>query len=74
MLGQQIIEEVRPASAVFGLIDWLAIPSSARTKSIGMWHGLGNVVVMLLFGVSWALRRSNPADSTTSFRRRNCPL
>jgi uncharacterized membrane protein len=50
------------ASAVFGLIDWLAIPSGTRAKSIGMWHGLGNVVVMLLFGVSWALRQSNPAD------------
>jgi hypothetical protein len=50
MLGQQIIEEVRPASAVFGLIDWLGIPASTRAKSIGMWHGLGNVVVMLLFG------------------------
>jgi uncharacterized membrane protein len=50
------------ASAIFGLIDWLAIPSNTRAKSIGMWHGLGNLVVVMLFAVSWALRRPNPID------------
>ena len=47
-------------SAVFGLVDWLAIPSGTRAKSIGLWHGLGNVVVVLLFAVSWWLRRPQP--------------
>ncbi len=48
------------AAAVFGLIDWLAIPSGTRAKAIGLWHGAGNVVVVLLFGASWLLRRGTP--------------
>jgi predicted membrane protein DUF2231 len=32
---------------VFGLIDWWAIPSGTRAKAIGLWHGVGNVVVVL---------------------------
>src|SRR5213595_918194 len=40
-------------AAVFGLIDWLAIPSNTRAKMIGLWHGFGNVVVVLLFAWSW---------------------
>jgi uncharacterized membrane protein len=49
-------------SAVFGLIDWLAIPMSTRAKAIGLWHGAGNVVVILLFSISWWLRRPTPDD------------
>ncbi len=48
------------AAGVFGLIDWLVIPSDTRAKKIGLWHGLGNVVVMLLFVVSWLARREAP--------------
>jgi len=44
-------------AAVFGLIDWLAIPSGTRAKAIGLWHGGGNLVVVLLFIASWFLRR-----------------
>jgi uncharacterized membrane protein len=47
-------------AAVFGLIDWLGIPSGTRAKAIGLWHGGANVVVVLLFIVSWFLRRPNP--------------
>jgi uncharacterized membrane protein len=43
-------------AAVFGLIDWLAIPAGTRAKRIGMVHGLGNVIVTALFVVSWLLR------------------
>lgn len=43
-------------AAVFGAIDWLAIPSGTRAKAIGLYHGLGNVVVVTLFAVSWWLR------------------
>ncbi len=43
-------------AAVFGLIDWLAIPSGTRAKAIGLWHGGGNVVVVALFIASWWLR------------------
>jgi uncharacterized membrane protein len=48
------------AAAIFGLIDWLAIPSPSRAKTIGLWHGIGNVVVTFLFIVSWFLRRPVP--------------
>jgi uncharacterized membrane protein len=43
------------AAAMFGLIDWLAIPKGTRAKRIGAFHGGGNVVVVALFGLSfWA--------------------
>jgi uncharacterized membrane protein len=45
-------------AAVFGAIDWYAIPSGTRAKAIGLWHGAGNVVVVLLFIGSWFLRSS----------------
>jgi len=48
-------------AAVFGLIDWLGIPRNTRARAIGVWHGLGNVVVTLLFAVSWFLRFANPS-------------
>lgn len=47
-------------AAVFGLIDWLAIPQNTRAKRIGAVHGLGNVVVVALFALSWLLRREAP--------------
>jgi uncharacterized membrane protein len=47
-------------AAPFGLIDWLAIPRDTRAKSVGLLHGLGNVVVLLLFLGSWYLRYSAP--------------
>jgi len=47
-------------SAVFGFVDWLAIPSKTRAKRIGAWHGIGNVIVVLLFATSWWLRRPEP--------------
>ena len=47
-------------AAPFGTIDWLAIPSGTRAKSVGLWHGGGNLVVLVLFGVSWFLRRDAP--------------
>ena len=44
-------------AAVFGLWDWLAIPAGTRAKRVGLWHGVGNVVVVALFALSWLLRR-----------------
>jgi uncharacterized membrane protein len=49
------------AAAVFGLIDWLAIPDGTRAKAVGMWHGGGNVMVVALFIAAWFLRRPAPA-------------
>ena len=48
------------AAAPWGLWDWLAIPEGTRAKEVGRWHGLGNAVVLGLFGASWAMRRSEP--------------
>ena len=50
------------AVAVFGLIDWLGIPSGTRAKAIGLGHGLSNVLVVALFAVSWLLRSSAPGN------------
>jgi uncharacterized membrane protein len=48
------------AAAPFGLIDWMKIPAGTRAKRIGLLHGVGNVVVLLLFVGSWVLRRDDP--------------
>ena len=48
------------AAAPFGFIDWLGIPADTRAKRIGLVHGGGNLVVVLLFAGSWLLRRNNP--------------
>ena len=50
---------------MFGLIDYLAIPSGTRAKQIGLLHGVGNVVVTGLFAVSWWLRRDDPTRPET---------
>jgi uncharacterized membrane protein len=47
-------------AAPFGFIDWLAIPSGTRAKRIGAVHGLGNVLVVLLFAGSWLMRGDAP--------------
>lgn len=44
-------------AAPFGTIDWLAVPRGTRAKAIGALHGGGNLVVVLLFGASWWVRR-----------------
>jgi uncharacterized membrane protein len=43
-------------AAVFGLIDWLAIPSGTRAKTVGLIHAFANVAAVALFAVSWYLR------------------
>lgn len=50
-------------AAVFGFIDFLAIPAQTRAKRIGLLHGAGNVVVVVLFAVSWFLRSGSPDNS-----------
>ncbi|MDQ3181333.1 MAG: DUF2231 domain-containing protein [Acidobacteriota bacterium] len=44
-------------AAPFGWIDWFAIPSGTRAKSVGLIHGLSNTLVLVLFIGSWWLRR-----------------
>lgn len=49
-------------AAVFGLIDWVAIPAGTRAKRIGLLHGASNVVVVVIFALVW-LMRSNTIDA-----------
>jgi uncharacterized membrane protein len=51
-------------AAVFGLVDWLAVPRGTRARQVGALHGIGNVLVVGLFLVSWLLRLQDPADPT----------
>lgn len=48
------------AAAVFGLVDYLAIPSGTRAKAIGTFHGVLNVVVVGIFIFSWGIRYGDP--------------
>src|SRR5215207_3183681 len=55
-------------AAVFGFIDWLAIPSGTRAKRIGLLHGGVNVVVVAAFAIAWLTRRgAGDAPTTTIF-------
>ena len=58
MIGAGVIGGA--AAAVPGWIDWFAIPQGPRAKRIGLLHGVGNVIVLALFILSWVLRRDNP--------------
>ena len=49
-------------AAVFGLIDYVAIPSGTRAKKIGGFHGLSSVTLVVLFGASWLLRFDSPGS------------
>ncbi len=52
-------------AAVFGFVDWLGIPANTRAKQIGLLHGGGNVVVVVLFAGSWWLRSVDPTAPQT---------
>ena len=54
-------------AAVFGAIDYLAVPTGTRARRIGALHGVGNVVVVVLFAVSWLLRVDEPGHVPTTF-------
>jgi uncharacterized membrane protein len=43
-------------AAVFGLIDFLAIPKRTRARRIGAIHGVGNVFVLGIFWMSFFMR------------------
>jgi uncharacterized membrane protein len=48
-------------AAPFGAIDWLAIPSGTRASRVGFLHGVGNLLVLMLFALSWWMRRDAPS-------------
>ena len=63
MIGAGVITGL--AAAVPELVDWLAIPRGTRAKRIGLIHGVGNVIVVALFALSWLMRRDDPAAPPT---------
>jgi uncharacterized membrane protein len=54
-------------AAVFGLMDWLAIPAGTRAKRIGMFHGAINVTMVMLFAAVWMARTALPDFAPTTF-------
>ena len=52
-------------AALFGLIDYIQIPWATRAKRIGMFHGLMNLAVVILFALSLFLRWSFPETPST---------
>lgn len=52
-------------AAVFGFADWLALDNGTRAKRIGLWHAIVMDTVVVLFAISWWLRRSSPDAPTT---------
>jgi uncharacterized membrane protein len=46
-------------AAIFGFIDWLGLKGNTRAKNLGLWHGLGNFTIVVMFVLSWFLRRGN---------------
>lgn len=56
-------------AAVFGIIDWTAIPAGTRAKRIGLLHGVSNVVVVVAFAIAWLARggATDLAPTTTVF-------
>jgi uncharacterized membrane protein len=63
MIGAGVIGGL--LAAVPGAIDWYAIPRRTRAKRIGLIHGVGNVLVVALFAMSWVLRGEQPATPPT---------
>jgi len=53
-------------AAPFGLVDWLALPSGTRATRLGALHGVGNLVVVVLYASSWLMRRAAPQDPVTA--------
>jgi uncharacterized membrane protein len=48
------------AAAIFGFMDWVGMSPDTRAKNIGVWHGLGNLLIVVLFTISWFLRTNAP--------------
>ncbi len=53
-------------AAIFGFIDWLEIPGGTRAKTIGATHGIGNVILVVLFIISWFIRRGSVGYQPTT--------
>ena len=55
------------AAAVAGIVDWSAIPAGTRAKRIGLFHGVINVIMVMLFAAAWLARTALPDYAPTPF-------
>jgi len=53
-------------AAIFGFIDWIAIPLNTRAKRIGAWHAGCNCVVLLLFAASLMVKHATVGHVPTT--------
>jgi uncharacterized membrane protein len=53
-------------AAVFGLIDWLAIPAGTRAKRIGLFHAFTNVIALLGFALVFWIRYNEGRPAPTA--------
>ncbi len=44
-------------AAVPGFLDWRGLPEGSRAQKVGRVHGAGNLLVVVLFAVSFFIRR-----------------
>jgi uncharacterized membrane protein len=47
---------------VFGTIDLSGVPDGTRAHTIGVWHAVFGVGLLILFAVSWLLRMGDPGE------------
>lgn len=50
-------------AAVFGIVDYAAIPASTRASRVGLFHGLMQTLALGLFAVSFVIRSLNRTPS-----------
>jgi uncharacterized membrane protein len=62
MIGAGIVAAL--IAAVFGLIDWVGLPSGTRAKKVGLVHAIANTTAVVLFIASFALRMDDPNEPT----------
>ncbi|HSH21636.1 MAG TPA: DUF2231 domain-containing protein [Candidatus Caenarcaniphilales bacterium] len=53
------------AAIPFGFLDWLHIPRGTRARTVGLIHGVGNVIVVVLMTISLVLRLDDPSSTPT---------
>jgi uncharacterized membrane protein len=51
-------------AALFGFADWLGLESGTRAKRLGVSHLVVNDMMLILFALSWWLRRGSPQTPT----------
>jgi uncharacterized membrane protein len=54
-------------AAIFGAIEYFGVEMSPAGSRIATWHAVLNVTVVVLYGVSWWLRRNDAALGNDRF-------